>query len=176
LTKGPAIVAVPTVRDESVGRISNPSPAVGSFGSRSMEFTINLPFAVTLAVLLAGLVAKAVGMQGELKDQRREADETKKMVADIAPKLVDVLDGVTKLCAEVMAWKEKDHKALEAVERRTSRHTKRLEVLEKQRQAELIEELRAQGVPESLTAKLDTVGSWQAHDVSGEHVAAKGTV
>jgi hypothetical protein len=141
-----------------------------------MEFTINLASAITLATILVGLAGYAFNLKGDVKDSRRETEEAKRMVAEITPKLVDVLDHVTNVFSEVMAWKEKDHKTLEAVDRRTSRHTKRLEALEKQRQAELIEELRAQGVPESLTAKLDTVGSWQAHEVSGEHVVAKSTV
>jgi chaperonin cofactor prefoldin len=141
-----------------------------------MEVTLTLPFLLTLGTVVVGVVGYVFNLKGELKDQRRETQETKTMVAGIAPKLVDTLDQVAKVCGEVLAWKEADHKALEDVKRRTNRHTKRLDALEKQRQDELLEELREAGVPQSLTSKLETVGSWQAHELSGEHVAAKSTV
>jgi septal ring factor EnvC (AmiA/AmiB activator) len=141
-----------------------------------MEVTLTLPFLLTCAGVLTAVAGAWAHQQYKMKDLERELDEVKSREATVAPKLASALDNVATVCTEVIRWKETDQKTIEKNGRTVARHEKRITALEKRQQEELLEELRDAGIPASLTAKLETVGSWQAHEVSGEHVAAKSTV
>lgn len=136
-----------------------------------MEVTLTLPFIVTCGVLLAGIVTAWALQQYTVKDLRRELDDVKTREASVAPKLATAVDNVATLCREVIEWKHEDHQALEDVKRKATRNSKRLDALEQAHQKELRDELLAAGVPEKLADKIDAVGSWGKHDISGEHPA-----
>lgn len=140
-----------------------------------MEVTLTLPFLLTCGTVLVAIATAWVVQQYTVKDLRRELDDVKTREATVAPKLTDVLDNVAALCREVVAWKNTDHQTLLDVQRKATRNTKRLDVLEEHRQRELREELLEAGVPQSLA---DKVGSFRQHEVSGEHqqITTKGSV
>lgn len=141
-----------------------------------MEITLSLPFVLTCAGVLAGLVATWAVQQYKVKSLETELDGIKTRDAKTSPMLAEAVRSISGLCHEILEWKSADHQMIIANEARSRQNRERIVVLEDADRRSLLRKMQDEGIPQQLIDEVEagSMSSRQRHKTSAAHRSSSG--